>query len=74
MQRTQRRNRIYNPAGLYHWRRKKKMEEAIDESKAWLLTCRECGHVGSLDCTLRELRASRLICSECSMPIGRRAP
>jgi transcription elongation factor Elf1 len=65
------RNVIYNPAALSAWRRRQKMEANLDEERTWSLTCRHCEHVGVVHVTLRQLRAARLVCSECSMPIGR---
>lgn len=47
------------------------MESRIDEVRYWLLTCDECEHIGSVEITLRRLRAANLICSECGAPIRR---
>jgi len=63
---------VRNWAALSHWRRKRKMEERIDEVRFWLLTCDECEHVGSIEVTLRRLRSANLICSECGVPIRKR--
>lgn len=43
----------------------------IDDVRWWILTCEECEHVGSIEITLRKLRAANLICSECGVPIKR---
>jgi transcription elongation factor Elf1 len=65
------RNTIYNPGGLYHWRRKKRLESNQDEERTWSLTCKHCDHNGTVHMTLRQLRAANLICSECGAALRR---
>lgn len=66
------RRRVHNPAGLSYWKRKQKLEANPDQERDWLLTCRECGHVGMITCSLRRLRARNLVCSECGVVLTRR--
>jgi rRNA maturation endonuclease Nob1 len=47
------------------------MEQRIDEVRWWILTCEECEHMGEVQISLRKLRRSNLICSECGVPIKR---
>lgn len=53
-------------------RRRRSIEDRIDEVRDWILTCEECEHVGCVNLSLRRLRAVNLICSECGVPIKRR--
>lgn len=63
---------VRNWAALSHWRRKRKMEDRIDEVRFWMLTCDDCEHIGSVETTLRRLRAANLVCSECGAVIRKR--
>lgn len=65
------RSKIRNPAGLSYWKRKRKMEERIDEVRYWFLRC-GCGHSGGIEATLRKLRSANLICSACGSVIRKR--
>lgn len=65
-------SKVRNWAALGHWKRKRQMNERIDEVRGWMLTCDECEHVGFIEITLRRLRSANLICSECGVPIKRR--
>jgi transcription elongation factor Elf1 len=53
-------------------RRRRSIEDRIDEVRDWLLTCEDCEHVGVVAVTLRQLRRANLICSECGVPIRRK--
>lgn len=70
---TCRQDRVRNWAALSYWRRKRKMEARIDEVRTWSLTCNKCDHTGIVQISLRKLRRSNLICSECGVPIKRSA-
>ena len=43
-----------------------------NEVRPWLLRCPGCEHEGWVDTTLKKLRASNLICSQCSRPLWRK--
>lgn len=64
--------KVYNPGGLSYWKRKQKLEANQDEPRVWMLTCEACGHLGSVHVSLRQLRESNMICSECGVPVSRR--
>lgn len=66
------RRKVYSPGGLAYWKRKQKLEASPDEVRAWILTCGACGHIGTVDCSLRRLRAANLVCSECGAVLGKR--
>ena len=66
------RSKIRNSGGLSYWKRKRKMEERLDEVRYWFLRCHSCEHSGGVEVSLRKLRAANLICSECGVPIRRR--
>lgn len=53
-------------------RRIQDAKRRLNEVRIWTLTCRECGHEGELEITLRRMRQVNLICSECGVPIERR--
>ena len=43
-----------------------------NEPRPWLLKCPGCEHSGTVTTTLKRLRASNLICSQCSRPLWRK--
>jgi transcription elongation factor Elf1 len=43
-----------------------------NEVRPWLLRCPRCEHEGTVNTTLKRLRASNLICSKCSRPLWRK--
>lgn len=49
-----------------------KRDARMDDVRVWMLTCADCGHMGSVTIALRHLRAATLVCSECGVPIVRR--
>lgn len=65
------RSEVRNWGALSHWKRKKSMESRIDEVRVWELRCPGCEHEGFVTVSLRRLRASNLICSQCSRPLWR---
>lgn len=46
-------------------RRDQAMTRKWNDIRLWMLTCPGCEHVGTVETTLRRLRASNLICSAC---------
>lgn len=66
MQRTQRRTSLdQRERAAASWRK-------WNEVRPWLLRCPGCEHEGWVETTLKRLRASNLICSQCSRPLWRK--
>jgi transcription elongation factor Elf1 len=43
-----------------------------NEPRDWTLHCPGCDHEGTVHTTLKRLRSSNLICSQCSRPLWRK--
>lgn len=66
-------SKVRNWAALGTWKRRRQMNERIDEVRYWFLRCKECEHSGGIEATLRKLRSANLICSQCGVPMRRKS-
>ena len=55
-------------------RRDQAMTRKWNDVRPWILTCPSCEHIGTVETTLKRLRAANLKCSECGTYVWRNNP